>query len=151
MSGRDAYFAYMRDFNEREGINSFYGRDKKRFLAGWHGVADKDRPDKLRNDVKEPPRLAPRPPTTPIPESLRVATERARDIMENKQKIRSKLIKIADDASKLTNNKEFENLRIKFNKYRAQAKLYGDAFRMETKPLISKAFDAFEAYVNKAR
>lgn len=48
-----AYHTFMRKFNEREGINSFYGSDKERFQREW-------REEKIRTNPPKDKPLAPR-------------------------------------------------------------------------------------------
>lgn len=76
------YHTFMRKWNKDEGINSFYGSDKERFLRDWNEFKIRANPPKAKG-------LAPREPEAPPePEGSPPLTQRQQDRIDRIRKER---------------------------------------------------------------
>lgn len=88
------YHTFMRKWNQEEGINSFYGSDKGRFLKDWNEFKIRANPPKAKTLAPRPPEPEQPPePEVPPPEVKQSATgERylTQKQIERIQRIRAK-------------------------------------------------------------
>lgn len=69
------YHTFMRKWNQEEGINSFYGSDKGRFLKDWNEFKIRANPPKAKALAPKEPEVPPEPEGSPPRQQQRNAAE----------------------------------------------------------------------------